>query len=65
YRRWAWHLESGGGNTAVYKSVNGGDSWERLSGKTAERGLPKGDMDRIGISVGSNVPFVDYDLSET
>ena len=33
YRRWAWHLESGGGNTAVYKSVNGGETWERLSGK--------------------------------
>ena len=41
YRRWAWHLESGGGNTAVYKSVNGGDTWERLSGKGRERGLPK------------------------
>jgi photosystem II stability/assembly factor-like uncharacterized protein len=65
YRRWAWHLESGGGNTAVYKSVNGGESWERLSGKDREHGLPKGDMDRIGIAVGTNEPNVVYVVSET
>jgi photosystem II stability/assembly factor-like uncharacterized protein len=65
YRRWAWHLESGGGNTAVYKSVNGGDTWERLSGKDRELGLPKTDMDRIGIAVGTNEPNVVYVVSET
>ena len=52
YRRWAWYLTSGGGNTAVYKSVDGGETWERLSGKDRDRGLPKGDMDRIGIEIG-------------
>ncbi len=56
YRRWAWHLESGGGNTAVYRSVNGGETWERLSGKDRERGLPKTDMDRIGIAVAPSDP---------
>lgn len=65
YRRWAWHLESGGGNTAVYKSVNGGESWERLSGKDREGGLPKTEMDRIGIAVGTNEPNVVYVISET
>ncbi len=65
YRRWAWHLESGGGNTAVYKSVNGGDTWERLSGKDRELGLPKTEMDRIGIAVGTNEPNVVYVISET
>ena len=65
YRRWAWHLESGGGNTAVYKSVDGGDTWERLSGKDRERGLPKGDMDRIGIAVAPSDPNVVYVVSET
>jgi photosystem II stability/assembly factor-like uncharacterized protein len=65
YRRWAWHLESGGGNTAVYKSVNGGDSWERLSGKGQERGLPKGDMDRIGVAVAPSDPNIVYVISET
>jgi len=65
YRRWAWHLESGGVNTAVYRSVNGGDSWEKLSGKGIERGLPKTDMDRIGIAVAPSDPSVVYVVSET
>jgi len=65
YRRWAWHLESGGGNTAVYKSVNGGERWERLSGKGQERGLPKGDMDRIGVAVAPSDPNIVYVISET
>src|SRR4029453_12843059 len=45
FRRWAWHLDSGGGETALYKSVDGGATWQRLT-----NGLPKGPMDRIGIS---------------
>lgn len=65
YRRWAWHLESGGGNTAVWKTVNGGETWERLSGKDRNRGLPKEDMDRIGIAVAPNEPSVVYVISET
>ena len=60
YRRWAWYLNSGGGNTAVYKSVDGGETWERLSGKDRDRGLPKGDMDRIGIAVAPSDPNVVY-----
>jgi photosystem II stability/assembly factor-like uncharacterized protein/uncharacterized coiled-coil protein SlyX len=65
YRRWAWHLESGGGNTAVYRSVNGGETWERLSGKDRDRGLPKTDMDRIGIAVAPSDPDIVYVISET
>jgi photosystem II stability/assembly factor-like uncharacterized protein len=65
YRRWAWHLESGGVNTAVYRSVNGGESWERLSGKDRDRGLPKTDMDRIGIAVAASDPSIVYVISET
>jgi photosystem II stability/assembly factor-like uncharacterized protein len=65
YRRWAWHLESGGGNTAVYRSVDGGSTWERLSGKDRDRGLPKGEMDRIGIAVAPSDPDIVYVVSET
>ena len=65
YQRWAWHLESGGGRTAVYKSVDGGATWTRLSGKDQERGLPKGDMDRIGIAVAPSNPDIVYVVSET
>jgi photosystem II stability/assembly factor-like uncharacterized protein len=65
YRRWAWHFESGGGNTAVYRSVNGGETWERLSGKDRDRGLPKKDMDRIGVAVAPSDPDIVYVISET
>ncbi|MDE3172881.1 MAG: hypothetical protein KGN74_07395, partial [Gemmatimonadota bacterium] len=65
YRRWAWHLESGGGNTAVYKSVDGGEHWDRLSGADRWRGLPRGLMDRIGIAVAPSDPDVVYVVSET
>ncbi|MDQ8155346.1 MAG: hypothetical protein P3B98_11860 [Gemmatimonadota bacterium] len=65
YRRWAWHLESGAGNTAVWKSVNGGASWERLSGPDKLRGLPRKAMDRIGVAVAPSDPNIVYVLSET
>ncbi|HEY6220196.1 MAG TPA: hypothetical protein VIV65_09060 [Gemmatimonadaceae bacterium] len=65
YQRWAWHLESGGRNTAVYRSVDGGEHWEKLSGKGIARGLPTGDMDRIGIAVAASDPQIVYVISET
>lgn len=65
YRRWAWHLESGSGNTAVYKSVNGGATWEKLSGPDKLRGLPRKAMDRIGVAVAPSDPSIVYVISET
>ena len=65
FRRWAWFTDSGGGETAVYKSHDGGATWARLSGPGATRGLPKGPMDRIGIAVSRSNPNVVYVVSET
>jgi photosystem II stability/assembly factor-like uncharacterized protein len=65
FRRWAWYMDSGGGETAVYKSSDGGASWARLSGPSANRGLPKGLMDRIGIAVARSSPNTVYVVSET
>ena len=65
YRRWAWHFESGSGNTAVWKSVNGGSTWEKLSGPDKTRGLPRKAMDRIGVAVAPSDPNIVYVLSET
>ena len=45
--------------------MNGGETWERLSGKDRERGLPKTDMDRIGIAVAPSDPNIVYVISET
>ncbi|MEJ7812178.1 MAG: hypothetical protein WKG32_17325 [Gemmatimonadaceae bacterium] len=60
FLRKAWHLESGGGETAPYKSVDGGATWKKLT-----RGLPRGPMDRIGLAVAQSDPSVVYMVSET
>lgn len=42
-------LSSGGEGSALWKSTNGGDTWTELSG--GDRGLPKGRLGIIGITV--------------
>ncbi len=46
-QRTPWSLESGGPESALYKTTDGGDTWKKLDGK----GLPKGPWGRIGVSV--------------
>ncbi|HEX6316473.1 MAG TPA: hypothetical protein VFZ73_16495 [Gemmatimonadaceae bacterium] len=65
HRRWPWFFTSGGGETALYKSVDGGETWTKLSGPGNTRGLPRTDMDRIGVSVHRANPDVVYMLTET
>jgi photosystem II stability/assembly factor-like uncharacterized protein len=60
FRRWAWFFESGGKQTAVYRSMDGGETWQKLA-----NGLPKGPMDRIGLSIAQSSPNILYVISET
>ncbi len=46
-RRTPWSLESGGPGSSLWKSVDGGDNWTKLSGE----GLPTGVWGRIGVTV--------------
>ncbi len=59
YRRYAWYLDSGGKQTALYKSVDGGATWKKLT-----TGLPAM-LDRIGVSVSRSEPSIVYMVSET
>lgn len=45
HRRYAWTMESGGKNSGLYKSTDGGSSWEKL-----KEGLPE-EFGKAGISV--------------
>ena len=45
-RRQAWTFASGGPGSGLYKSVDGGKTWRRLT-----NGLPAGDLGRIGVAV--------------
>lgn len=65
HQRWPWYFTSGGGETALYKSVDGGETWTKLSGPGNTRGLPRTDMDRIGISVHRANPDIVYMITET
>ena len=46
-RRQPWYFSSGGPGSGLYRSIDGGDSWQRLEGN----GLPDGILGRIGVSV--------------
>jgi photosystem II stability/assembly factor-like uncharacterized protein len=58
-QRSAWHLDSGGPGSGIYKSTDAGITWKQL-----EKGLPKGPLGRIGIAVSSTNPARVYALIE-
>ena len=46
HRRFPWKVQSGGPGSGIWKSSDGGESWTELT-----KGLPKGTMGKIGVSV--------------
>ncbi|MCK5821277.1 MAG: hypothetical protein KAH17_05310 [Bacteroidales bacterium] len=53
--------ESGGPNSGVYKSTDGGDTWKKLEGN----GLPSGPIGKVGIAIANSNPDVVYAMMET
>ncbi len=47
-RRSFWSIKSGGDQSGIYRSTDGGDSWEKVSSK---KGFAKGIKGRIGVAV--------------
>ncbi len=60
-RRTPWSLESGGPGSGLWKSTDGGDTWDEL---TANPGLPKGTLGIIGITVSPSNPENLYAIVE-
>ena len=58
---WTWGRESGGPESGIWTSRDGGDSWSRLEGN----GLPRGTMGRIGLGMTPADPDRVYALIET
>jgi photosystem II stability/assembly factor-like uncharacterized protein len=54
-RRHIWSLLAGGAESGIHKSTDGGSTWRRLS-----RGLPAGDMGKIGLAVSPVDPNLVY-----
>jgi photosystem II stability/assembly factor-like uncharacterized protein len=57
--RHPWNFESGGPGSAIYKSIDGGKSWNKLNG-----GLPGGNLGRIGIDICRSNPNIMYAVIE-
>jgi len=58
---WTWGRESGGPESGLWTSRDGGDTWTRLQG----RGLPRGTIGKIGLGMSPDDPDRIYALIET
>ncbi len=61
FRRTPWDFVSGGKGSAMYRTIDGGTNWDKL---TDEDGLPKGDLGRMGIAISHSKPNIVYALIE-
>jgi len=59
FRRTGWSFESGGENSALYKTIDGGKTWHKI-----HNGFPKGKLGRLGIAVAPSNPNILYTVIE-
>lgn len=59
FRRTGWSFESGGANSALYKSTDGGKSWNKI-----HNGFPAGKLGRLGVAVAPSNSKVLYTVIE-
>ncbi|HRX00939.1 MAG TPA: hypothetical protein P5280_15700, partial [Cyclobacteriaceae bacterium] len=59
FRRKPWRFDDGGGNSGVYRSLDGGKTWEKIM-----KGLPNKPMARMGLSVAQSQPNIVYLITE-
>jgi len=54
-RRWAWSFRTAGPGSGIYKTTDGGNTWNKLV-----QGLPEGHLGKIGLAVYPNDPKILY-----
>lgn len=59
-QRRPWGFHGGGPGSGLYKSVDGGETWNRLTNAGLDNGLPTGDIGRIGITIYRSDPRIVY-----
>lgn len=59
FRRSGWSFESGGSNSALYKSVDGGANWNKI-----HNGFPSGKLGRLGIALAPSNSNILYTVIE-
>jgi len=60
FRRSAWGFNSGGENSALYKSVDGGKNWNKI-----HNGFPSGKLGRIAVEIAPSDSNIIYSVLET
>lgn len=58
-RRTPWGFNGGGTEGGIFRTIDGGDTWERL-----EEGLPEGPVGRIGLEIAGSDPLSVFALVE-
>ena len=59
FRRRPWRFDDGGKNTALYRTMDGGDTWEKIMD-----GLPEKPMARPGVHIAQSEPNIIYLMTE-
>ncbi len=59
FRRTGWSFESGGDKSALFKSIDGGQSWNKI-----HNGFPKGKLGRLAIAVAPSDSNILYTVIE-
>ena len=60
HRRTGWSFSSGGENCALYKSIDGGKSWNKI-----HNGFPKGTLGRIALAIAPSNSSILYSVVES
>lgn len=60
YRRTAWSFNSGGANSALYKTTDGGKTWNKI-----HNGYPAGKLGRIAVAIAPSNSKIVYSVIET
>ncbi|MCG9972456.1 WD40/YVTN/BNR-like repeat-containing protein [Christiangramia crocea] len=60
FRRTPWSFSSGGPNSGLYKTTDGGENWEKI-----HKGFPEGDLGRIAVAIAPSNPEIVYAVLET
>ncbi len=61
HRRKPWRFDDSGEKTALYKSMDGGETWTKIS---HQNGLPNKPMARIGVAIAQSQPNTVYLITE-
>ncbi len=60
FRRTAWGFNSGGSESALYKSIDAGKTWNKI-----HNGFPKGDLGRFAIAIAPSKPKTVFAVVES